>query len=559
MVRARMVRARGALWPTLGVLPFRLAARMVAAVAPLLLVWAGLLGRNLARACRLVFRAVRAAVARGLSRLAATAVADESDAFEMTFEDLPRDGAIGKHVTVVRTPSLMVRQRLVRAAGIVATVGVALFVVAGGPATLWDAARLWVNSLTPPVVAAPRPHLNASFWVARRLPFPANFVRGVTVAPSAASSNLAYACWLGRSDERAGVPTVNLYLTDDRARSWSALTLPSGLTGRCQPVPDAADASRVLLVLTGNYSDTCAEPRVLASADRGAHWTSIALPAALRSACDLTVYQVRGVLYAWSPTAQSQPTLTPAAPLLESQDNGATWTPVFGAAGPDEQVAFVASRGDGTLLVLVGDATRHTLWCRVSPVAKWRSLGDLPSGTSAAFAASGAHTGTGCAWGAIYAAGYEAGQDPALTRLAIQSAHGWNMVAALPAPEASSRMPLGVDGQVLRVGPDGILLAETIYTGPTIGLAAGGASPAHTFWGWNPRSGRWLSDVHVVPANSYIEGFVWDDSEPGVQRLLCWIYALNTGIPAYTGLYLATFATTFAPAQDANDDRPPGL
>lgn len=507
---------------------------------------------------RWLWRAARAACAR--MGQAPQEDAGDLDELEIREDDLTSDGLADSRGAPMWVSRLAPRARVTRAALIAGTVGLALFVVLGGPSSALDGLRQWASSLAPPpATAAPRPQLNASFWAARRVPYAALHVRGITLAPSAAASDVAYACWVDRHAAPSGASVVNLYLTTDGARSWSALPAPPGAAGQCQIVPDAADAQRLLFVLLPPRGDTCAPPRVYDSANRGATWQAVAAPAALANACDLTFFQVRGALYAWSPAAQAGG--GPAAHLLTSSDEGVTWQPVFDGAEAGGAVALVAAHASGALLVLAGASGRaqRTLWCRATPGAPWQSLGALPPGTNAAFAADGQHTESGCSWGTLYAAGYGPGSDPTTLRLEIRSGQGWKMVPPLPIPAAAGNLPLGGDGHILSVGPDGILLVATNYSGPGVGVTAGGTSPAHTIWGWEPRTGRWLTDIHIEPANSTIDGFIWDESQPGPPRLICWVYTLNGGIPAFTGVFRAAFAATSAPAQDAGDHRAPGL
>lgn len=464
------------------------------------------------------------------------------------------------------------RTRAGRGALIVGTIGLALFVVVGEPSSLLAGVRQWASSLAPlSVNVTSRPQLNASFWVGRRVPAAAVNVRGIHLAPSAASSTLAYACWVDGFDARtagSSPPPVSLYVTADGARSWQAMPVPSVSAGSCRVVPDAADPQRLLLVLAPSLIDPCAAPRVYDSADRGASWVAVAMPGALANACDLSLYQWHGTIYAWSPSAAAQPDSDPSAQLLVSEDDGGSWQPAFGSAPARAGVSLVASRTDGALLVLVSaplsrstapSNLSHTLWCRAAPGATWQSLGLLPPGASAVFAADGQRSGSGCAWGTLYAASYTSDGNATVTRLESNDGHGWSLLPPLPISGTSADRPLTTDGNVLSVGPDGLLLVDSIYTGPGIGITIGTSAPAHTVWGWDPHTHRWLTDIHIAPANSSIEGFVWDYSQAGTPRLICWVYTLNAGIPAYTGLYRASFAAPSAPSQDSGDQRAPGL
>jgi hypothetical protein len=501
----------------------------------------------------------------------------ESDDFTISQEDLDASGDDGMPEPASASPApgvlprwtarLSVRARAWRGLLIVGTVALALFVVVGGPATLLADVQQWAASFPAPrVAAAAPPRLNASFWVARRIPYQALDARGIILAPSATDSALAYACWVDGRSGQAATPPVNLYVTADGARSWQALQAPPDQARACQPIADTADSARLLLVLTPSSAGDCATPGVYASADRGANWHTVALPGALAGACDPTFALARGIIYAWSPAAQAQGSGGPAAQLLISGDYGLSWRPAFATVPANATVALVAARANGALLVLVSVPGAHpasapaaTLWCRATADAAWQALAALPAGTSTAYAANGQPSGRGCSWGAIYAAGYATGDDPSITRLAVSSGRGWQTLPPLPVAATASESPVTPDGRVLSVGPDDTLLVAIPYSGPGIGVTAGAATPAHTFWGWDPHSGRWLEDVHIAPANSSIDGFVWDYTQNGAPRLFCWVYTLNAGVPAFTGLYRASFAAPSAPSQDAGDQRAPGL
>jgi hypothetical protein len=454
------------------------------------------------------------------------------------------------------------RARLARLVVIGGSLCLALFLITGGPAAALAEWRQVSTALTPPHPLPATPaHLNASFWVAGRMPLSAIFAHGVQLQPSQADSGVAYACWVTRDSNPAHLPTLNLYATYDGARNWVSLAVPEVPAAACRLATDGAEPQRVLLLLIPPDSGACATPRAFDTPDGGATWTPVPLPAAILATCDITFALWHDAIYLWSPTAQTQLLAGPAAQLLTSSNDGATWYSAFDAPASGTVVTLVSGASNGGLMVLVSpaasqgrDAVRSqaTLWCRATAGAPWQSLGPLPDGTSAAYVVLDAQSPPGCAFATIYAAGFLARDDPTVTRIEVDTGGRWRIVPALAAPDGSADFPLGDDGHVLGVGPSGMLLTDTPYTGAEVGLAAGGYQQARAIWGWDPRTGRWLPDFHPTPANSSIEGLAWDHSPPSAApRLIFWIYTLNAGVPAFTGVMRATFAVASAPAQDA--------
>lgn len=448
--------------------------------------------------------------------------------------------------------------RIGRAAAIVGTVGIAVILAVGGPgAALSFAGSGWdqlANRINPklPINALPI-HLNASSWVAERLPGDAFRVRGIELRPSPADPRVAYACWPDHPNGGTGPAPVSLYVTHNGARSWVALDAPIASATLCRLVPDAADAWRVVLLTYASDLGTCAPPNVFASDDFGVSWARVGLPATLRPACDLAFFSLRGRLFAWSGSAQNTLAEGPTAQLLTSVDAGANWSQAFPNLPAGVVVTLVAAHGDGSVLALLspaadraspaGPATR-TLWCAEPGMGQWIPIGQIPPGTTRVVASDDPDRPAGCQWSTLYALGFSGGDEGALGvvgQVAVATkGNGWRSIPPLADVGGASGIPLGDDGRVLAVGSGGTLLIDVPYFGSgSLGIG----SPEHVIWGWDPVSGRWLRDYHVEPGNATIEGYAWDHSQgSGSPRLVVWLYSLNWGLPAFTGIFQSTFA-----------------
>ncbi len=492
-----------------------------------------------ARAMAAVGDAARAAHAPG---------ADLELPGEETWELLPEPAA--------RRQVAIAQGKALRSLGLVAALAFVLFVVLDGPATATEAARTawlqYVEGRTQRAANALGATLNASDWIAARLPAAALYTRGITLRPAPSDPQTAYACWhvTGGPDGNAGPLLV--YATHDGARSWSVLVPPVAQTSQCDLIVDVADPERVLIEVAPAGGAGCAAPLLFASADGGGRWDRVAVPKGLQAVCDLSLLSDRGWLYAWSPSAQRQLRDTPAAQLLTSANEGATWRPAIAGLASGTLASVIAGRADGALLTLVrsgsvvGQAQSAELWCSARPGAPWTPVSAVPADTPVVLAANESYASHGCDWGALYAARYStaaglpaAGAAPSL--IETSSPSGWHALPSLPLAGAAQYLPAGDGADVLGVGPSGVLLVQVVYTGGGGTLYQGGATSAHSVWGWEPSSKRWLLDTHPEPVNSFMEGLSWNASAThGAPQVVLWLYTLNAGVPAFTGIFRST-------------------
>lgn len=450
------------------------------------------------------------------------------------------------------------RARVGRAITMVGAVCLAIFVAVGGPGTAlalvgsgWDELFGGVNPR--PLVNALPIHLNASNWAAARLPGDAFRIRGIQLRPSPGDPGVAYACWPEHPTRGTEAAAVQLYVTADGAHSWTALHAPVTSAAQCRLVLDAADPRRVLLLTYPGDPAMCGPPGVFASDDGGTTWTPVGLPASLPPGCDLAFFSLGGRLFAWSGRAQTALAEGPAAQLLTSVDEGASWSPAFPHLPAGVVVTLVAAHMDGSLLALLSPAAdqvsparpaTRTLWCAAPGMAQWSPIAQIPPGTERVLASDDPGGMVGCRWGTLYALGFIAGDAAgvgAASQIAVSTqGDGWRDVPPLRDVGGAPGLPLGTDGLALTVGPAGTLLIDVPYSGngPT-GIGA----PQRVIWAWDPATGRWLRDYQAEPGNASIEGYAWDHSQgQAAPRLVIWLYSLNWGMPAFTGIFKSNFA-----------------
>jgi hypothetical protein len=500
-----------------------------------------------ARAMAAVGDAARAAHAPG---------ADLELPGEETWELLPEPAA--------RRQVAIAQGKALRSLGLVAALAFVLFVVLDGPATATEAARTawrqYVEGRTQHAANALGATLNASVWIAARLPVAAFHTRGITLRPAPSDPQTAYACWHGAHGPDGNAGPLLVYATHDGAYSWSALVPPVAQTSQCDLIVDVADPERVLIEVAPAGGAGCAVPLLFASADGGGRWDRVAVPQGLQAICDLSLLSDRGWLYAWSPSAQRQLRDAPAAQLLTSANDGATWRPAIAGLATSTLASVLDGRADGALLTLVrsSNVDGHTLaaelWCSASPGAPWTPVSAVPADAPVVFAASDSHDLHGCDWGALYAARYStadglpmAGAVP--TRIQTNSPSGWHALPSLPLAGAAHDLPAGDGADILGVGSSGILLVEALYTSGAGPFYQGGVTPARSVWGWEPNSKRWLLDTHPEFVNSFVEGISWGTSAThGPSQVTLWLYTLNAGDPAFTGVFRSTVGDSRAGA-----------
>lgn len=448
-----------------------------------------------------------------------------------------------------------------RMVGVACALLAVLCIALNGPAPLLNlAAQTWqqlrAQIAPPPRVNALPAHLSASAWTAIRLPTQAAYVRNVTFVPAASTPLVAYACWTTRPDSPDGPAPLALYVTRDGGRSWSPLPTPAASATSCSVQVDVSQPQHILLQTDESTAESCATPHLFASDASGATWHAVTLPAPLDAACAPAFFLANGQLYAWSQDGHYAADEPSGSPLLVSGDGGATWASAFAGLGPGKLPWIIGAHGDGSLLLVVraqgnadvGPPVAAALWCRDGASGRWSLLANAPDQSDAVIVANDAGSGVGCAFGPVYSFASLLNLDTGLPSvIAVEELHGrsWSGLPTLPIAGASGRLPLGGAGRVLGVGPAGTLLVDV----PDTSFDLGGASPPHDIWAWDPTGGRWLRDYHSEPGNARIDGFSWDHSGKGAPTADLWLFSVNWGIPAFTGVFHSTFAATpLAPA-----------
>ena len=173
----------------------------------------------------------------------------------------------------------------------------------------------------------------------------------LVVAPS--NGDIAYACF-----EPAGIstptptltPAPQLWVTHDRAATWTQLTLPASLgsVGWCSLLVDASNAQTVIVGVSTLAPGVA--NRYSASFDGGSSWQTLALSPDI-NIVDVASYG--GVTYA----LQSAATTTGATTsLVASADHLKTWRPIDRSltTGPMNVTAFWVNAMTGALLAQVG-------------------------------------------------------------------------------------------------------------------------------------------------------------------------------------------------------------
>jgi hypothetical protein len=429
---------------------------------------------------------------------------------------------------------------------------VVICIALSGPAFLVSlAAQTWQQvhaRLVPPVpTAPPPPSLRASQWAAIGLPSDRAFVRDVIFRPATSTPLVAYICGLSVPTGGTGGAPLALYVTWDGAHSWQALASPVVASATCDFVVDVNQPQHVVLLTTVGAQGSCDAPNVYLSATWGATWQPVTLPPPLDAACAPSFYLVNGRLYAWSQDGRYAAGGPPGSPLMASDDDGATWSTAFEGLSASALPSILGAHADGSLLVRVVDggsfdtspAAAPALWCRDGVSGRWSLLADLP-GLSSDVVFSANPAVAGCSWAplyAFYAFAASSGGQSGVASLAVLRGSSWHVLPAVPVDGASGRQTVGAVERVLGVGTGGTLLLDV----PDTSAIADASSPPYVIWGWNPPGGTWQRDDQEEPGNARIDGFSWDDSQAAAPKAVLWLFSVNWGVPAFTGVFRSSF------------------
>ena len=362
----------------------------------------------------------------------------------------------------------------------------------------WGLSRLWLSVVTLAALslagctsghARPRPTtiaptatitpLPASPLIWQPVTLPPGFAAdhpatsALAVAPS--NGNVAYACF---EPDGASTPTTQLWVTRDRAATWTPLALPvtAGSISWCSLLVDAANPQTVVVgvsMLTPSLSN-----RYNASFDGGSSWQDLALPPnvslASMASYDSATYALENIatisgtttslvvstdhLHSWRAIDKSLTTLeTEVTGFWVNSATGALLAQVSTSPLTPSSVATPGATASPTASATAQSSSRQTtLWLSVTAGVNW-------SRTQAPVAAQviTQQPATGQTWRLCVTQSDPTGV--AQNRLACSADGGktWQTLAALSIPYTCKTCTIPTGSESIRVAP------ATVFALPT--------------------------------------------------------------------------------------------
>ena len=441
---------------------------------------------------------------------------------------------------------LSARQKLTRGAAATLVIVLALFALLDGPNAARGALSRVGAVLFPP---PPTPIISASDYSLNHLPPAAQHIARIALTPETTQPGAAFACWVNSfkdapADQR-GIAVV--YQTDNYARTWRRLPLPT-LNGQdCDVIADTTGSDGALVVVWPGYTSggLCLAPRLFHSRDGGATWGAIPLAApGVTAPCNIQFAVVGDAIFAWS----TQPLISGPRPvnatgrLIVTRDQGATWRVADAGLADDAGLRMVGFRSGGRILATTPDVSGPAgVWKLVESAdygATWRDLGDLPGAFPMVYASTDPSVTSGGGWGRLYVVARTLTGDvpasPSQVLLATATIGAdWKTIPLPPLAAGDTTDPEIVGTVVLGVGPAQSLLVEH-GDAPTNDDEQ--LRPARRLWAWSADQRRWLLDPQPTPGNADLMGWGWSQGDQTI-----WVTSLQLGIPPTLRLFTKTY------------------
>lgn len=453
-------------------------------------------------------------------------------------------------IRIVWNRSLTLRQKALRAGGMLLLVLLAVYLVIGGPAAtpgFFATVGGAVNArLHPP---KPQPTLAERGYTFIKSPPGSYNLPEISIAPVVDHANAAWACWSSPFSAGAprGVWSAEAFYTDSGGSHWNRLPLPQSTGLDCSALADGQNGANALIALGQGLAPdgSCIAPFLYLTTDTGASWIKIPWPLGpSEAACQFSAALEGGVIYLWSPTPLvrgTSPYASPSGRLVVSRDQGQTWALADTGLDDVTQLNIIGFRPGGSILAEIadvhGNGSSSLLMASDDYGASWRSLGDLPGAFPQVFVSSDHHASDPAGWGRLYVLSRTVINNspsvPPVYALSTSYLGGkWSDVplpplAAGQASTATANQPL-----VIGVGPAGSLEVERgIVESHNAQL-----SPARLLWVWDPLHSEWLQDPQGIPGNLALEGSSW---RAGDQ--IVWVTTLQLGVPPVLQIYTKTY------------------
>lgn len=448
------------------------------------------------------------------------------------------------------------REKALRGGGMVALVGLLLYLLLGGPAATIVAVKSAGDTLNarlhPP---KPQPTLADSGYTAVRPPPGAFNLSSISIAPVMGAGAAAWACWASPYIPGAAAHawTAHAYYTADAGGQWRALALPTSGAMDCQMTADGDHSPGALAVLSQGLAPdgSCIAPFLYLTGDGGATWTPAPWPVGPSDgACQVNTALEDGVIYAWSHSpilrdlSQSTP---PTGRFIVSRDGGRSWAPADNGLNDSAGLEVIGFRPGGRVLAAVpdtrgGSAGASTLMESGDYGATWSSLGTLSGAFPQVYVSSDPSVTDHGGWGRLYALAESEtnGVPDGPSHLYLATAYigqGWLPIASPPLLPDTLDSPQSRATLVIGLGPGASLEAERgIVDAPNSQLG-----PARRLWVWDPATGAWALDPQITPGNLALRGVTW---QAGAQ--VFWLTTLQLGVPPTLQIYTKTYPADLA-------------
>lgn len=453
-------------------------------------------------------------------------------------------------IRIVWSRSLTLRQKALRAGGMLLLVLLAVYLVIGGPAatpgffaTVGDA----VNArLHPP---KPQPTLAERGYTFIKSPPGSYNLPEISIAPVVDHANAAWACWSSPFSAGAprGVWSAEAFYTDSGGSHWNRLPLPQSTGLDCSALADGQDSANALIALGQGLAPdgSCIAPFLYLTTDTGASWTKVPWPLGpSEAACQFSAALEGGVIFLWSPTPLvrgASPYAPPSGRLIVSRDRGQTWALADNGLDDISQLNIIGFRPGGSILAEIpdvqGNGSSSLLMASDNYGVSWRSLGDLPGAFPQVYASSDRTETSHGGWGRLYVLARTLVDNspsvpPAYALWTGYVGEPWSAVPLPPLRHGASETANANQPLVIGVGPAGSLEAERgVIDYPNAQL-----SPARRLWVWDPAHTQWLLDPADVPGNLALEGSSWHAGDQ-----IIWVTTLQLGVPPVLQIYTKTY------------------